>query len=117
VGLSWLVRGGLLRKPERLAVPLLRLKHALRFLGSDVGGMAVTLEGTGRDGRPKCIDWRLIARRGHGPYIPAMPSVILAKRLLAGTVAQRGAMPCLGLFTLADFVAEVADLDITAGVA
>jgi saccharopine dehydrogenase-like NADP-dependent oxidoreductase len=116
-GLSWLVRGGLLRKPERLAVPLLRLKHALRFLGSDVGGMAVTLEGTGRDGRPKRIDWRLIARRGHGPYIPAMPSVILAKRLLAGTVAQRGAMPCLGLFTLADFVAEVADLDITAGVA
>jgi hypothetical protein len=116
-GLSWLVRGGLLRKPERLAVPLLRLKHALRFLGSDVGGMAVTLEGTGRDGRPKRIDWRLIARRGHGPYIPAMPSVILAKRLLAGTVAQRGAMPCLGLFTLADFVAEVADLDITARVA
>jgi hypothetical protein len=46
-----------------------------------------------------------------------MPSVILAKRLLAGAVAQRGAMPCLGLFTLADFVAEVADLDITARVA
>jgi saccharopine dehydrogenase-like NADP-dependent oxidoreductase len=115
-GLSWLVRGGLLRKPERLAAPLLRLKHALRFLGSDVGGMAVTLEGRGRDGRLKRIDWRLIARRGHGPYIPAMPSVILAKRLLAGTLARRGAMPCLGLFTLAEFLMEVADLDITAGI-
>ena len=116
-GLSWLVRGGLVRRPERLAAPLLRAKHALRFLGSDVGGMAVTLEGKGKDGSPLRVDWRLIARRGHGPYVPAMASVILAKRLLAGTLVARGAMPCLGLFTLADFLAEVADLDMTSGCA
>ena len=113
--LSWLVRGGLVRHPERLAAPLLSAKHALRFLGSDVGGMTVTLEGKGLDGTPRRIDWRLIAGSGHGPYIPAMPSVMLAKRLLAGTLAQRGAMPCLGLFTLAEFLCEVADLDIVAG--
>ena len=116
-GLSWLVRAGLLRRPERLAAPLLAVKHALRFLGSDVGGMAVTLEGEDREGRRMRVDWSLIARRGHGPFIPAMPSVILAKRLLAGTLAVRGAMPCLGLFTLEDFLAEVADLDITEHVA
>ncbi len=110
--LSWLVRGGLVRKPERLAAPLLAAKRAMRFLGSDVGGMAVTLEGTDQLGAPKRIEWRLIAKRGHGPYIPATPSVILAKRLLAGTLMARGAMPCLGLFTLEDFLAEVADLDI-----
>jgi len=116
-GLSWLVRGGLVRNPERLAAPLLRAKHALRFLGSDVGGMAVELAGIGPDGAPKHVDWQLIARRGHGPYIPATASVILAKRLLAGTLAERGAMPCLGLFTLAEFLAEVTDLDISAGIA
>ena len=114
-GLSWLVRGGLLRHPERLAAPLLGVKRALGSLGSDVGGMLVSLEGKGRDGAPRRVDWHLIARSGHGPYIPAMPSLILAKRLLAGTLARRGAMPCLGLFTLADFLSEVADLDITAG--
>jgi hypothetical protein len=114
-GLSWLVRGGLVRRPERLAVPMLGIKRALRFLGSDVGGMLVTLEGKGRDGASRRIDWHLIARRGHGPYVPAMASVILAKRLLAGTLAQRGAMPCIGLFTLVEFLCEVADLDITAG--
>jgi len=113
-GLSWLVRAGLLRRPERLAAPLLALKRAMRFLGSNVGGMAVTLEGEGSSGERKRVEWRLIARRGHGPFIPAMPSVILAKRLLAGTLAARGAMPCLGLFTLEDFLAEVADLDIEA---
>ena len=113
-GLSGLVRAGLLRRPERLAAPLLALKRTMRFLGSDVGGMAITLEGEGRSGERKRVDWSLIARRGHGPFIPAMPSVILAKRLLAGTLTTRGAMPCLGLFTLEEFLAEVADLDIEA---
>lgn len=116
-GLSWLVRAGLVRKPERLANPLLGLKRAFRFLGSDVGGMMVTLEGNDARGRLKRIDWRLIARRGQGPYIPATPAVILVKRLLAGTMASRGAMPCLGLFTLAEFLGEIADLDMTAGIA
>jgi hypothetical protein len=111
-GLSWLVRAGLLRKPERLAAALLALKRGLAFLGSDVGGMAVILSGEDQHGQPMQREWRLIARRGHGPYIPAAPSVIVAKRLLSGSLEARGAMPCLGLFTLADFLAEVADLDI-----
>jgi hypothetical protein len=111
-GLSWLVRAGVVRKPERLAAALLALKRRLAFLGSDIGGMAVSLEGEDQGGRPLRREWRLIARRGHGPYIPAIPSVIVAKRLLSGTLEARGAMPCLGLFTLADFLAEVADLDI-----
>jgi hypothetical protein len=114
-GLSWLVRGGLLRNPERLAAPLLGAKHALRFLGSDVGGMAVALEGRGRDGASRRIDWHLIARRGHGPYVPGVASVVLAKHLLAGTLDRRGAMPCLGLFTLGEFLSEVGDLEITTG--
>ena len=113
-GLSWVVRAGLLRRPERLAAPLLALKRAMRFLGSDVGGMAVTLEGASPSGGRKRIEWRLIARRGHGPFIPAMPSAILAKRLLAGALTRRGAMPCLGLFTLDEFMAEAADLDMEA---
>lgn len=116
-GLSWLVRAGLLRHPEKVAQPLLALKHRLHRLGSDRGGMAVTLEGIGADAAPKRIDWWLIARRGHGPYIPATPAVILAKHLLAGTQPQRGATACVGLLTLSDFLAEVADLDITAGTA
>jgi len=113
--LSWLVRGRLVHEPERLAAPLLRAKHALRFLGSDVGGMVVTLEGKGRDGARRRTDWHLVARGGHGPYVPAMASVILAKALLAGTLKVRGAIPCLGLFTLQDFLSEIADLDMTVG--
>lgn len=113
--LSWLVRGGIVRQPERLAAPLLRVKHTLGFLGSDVGGMVVTLQGKSPGGASKRIDWHLVARSGHGPYVPTIASVILAKRLLAGAIAKRGAMPCVGLFALAEFNSEVADLDITTG--
>jgi Saccharopine dehydrogenase NADP binding domain len=116
-GLSWLVRAGLVRDPTALARPLLGAKLASRRLGSERGGMTVTLEGSDPGGNPKRIVWYLIAERSHGPYIPAIPSVILAKRLLDGTLSARGAMPCAGLFTLADFMAEVADLDIRAALA
>jgi hypothetical protein len=116
-GVSWLVRAGLIRPPERLAAPLLSLKRRLGFLGSDRGGMVVTLRGRNAAGEAKGLTWHLIAAGGHGPYIPATPSVLLAKRLLDGTLTPRGAMPCLGLFTLHEFLAELADLDIAAGIA
>ncbi len=115
-GLSWLVRAGAVRTPERLAAPLLTLKRALRFLGSDAGGMTVTLVGKDCRGHRRRLVWRLIARRGHGPYIPGVPSLVLARRLIAGTLTARGATPCLGLLSLEEVLAEVADLDMTAGV-
>jgi len=115
-GLSWLVRAGLVANPERLARPLLAMKQALRFLGSNVGGMTVTLEGRDRDNTPRRVDWRLIAR-GDGPYVPATPSVVLAKGLLAGRLAARGAMPCVGLLALNDVLEEFADLDISTALA
>lgn len=116
-GLSWLVRAGLIRDPVRLARPLLAAKRASHWLGSETGGMTVTLAGSDARGLPKRVVWYLIAGKSHGPYIPAIPSVILAKRLLAGSLSARGAMPCAGLFTLAEFLQEVADLDIKAGLA
>jgi hypothetical protein len=116
-GVSWLVRAGLVREPQRLAGPLLAMKRRLGFLGSDRGGMLVRLEGLDGAGRHKRIDWHLVAGSGHGPYIPATPSVLLAKRLLDGALTLRGATPCVGLFTLDEFLAEIADLDIVAGIA
>lgn len=112
-GLSWLARAGVVRDPTSLASPLLAAKRALPFLGSDVGGMFVNVTGRNAHGARTQHSWHLVARRGHGPYVPAIASVILTKKLLEGTGPQLGAMPCFGLFTPADFEAEVADLDIT----
>lgn len=110
---SWLVRAKLVRDLSPLAPALLAAKRRLSMLGSDAGGMFVRVTGRDRDGTRRTLTWHLIARSGDGPYVPAMASVILAKRLVAGEGPQSGAIPCFGLFALQDFETEVADLDIT----
>lgn len=113
--LSWPCRFMLLRRPERLAPTLLWLKRRLAWLGSDRGGMFMRLEGAAADEREQRIDWHIVAGSGHGPYIPAIPSVLVARKLARGELDACGAMACLGLFTLAEFMVEVEDLDIRAG--
>lgn len=112
-GASWLVRSGLTKSLAPLALPLLSLKRGLKGLGSDRGGMVVEMQGTGRDGRSQVLEWLLVAGSGHGPYIPALASVALAKRLASGAEMRRGAMPCYGLLRLSDILAEAQGLDIT----
>ena len=110
---SWLARAGLVRDLRPLAAPMLALKRRLSALGSDSGGMFVRVVGRDRGGITRTRTWNLIARNGDGPYVPAIVSVILAKRLAAGEGPPPGATPCFGLFSLGDFEAEVSDLDIT----
>jgi NAD(P)-dependent dehydrogenase (short-subunit alcohol dehydrogenase family) len=105
-------RWRLLPDPTPLARPLLWAKRRLGFLGTDDGGMFVTLEGLGQDGRPKRVDWHLVARRNHGPYIPTLAAVVLARKLARGEMKASGAGACVGYVTLEDLLAEVADLDI-----
>ncbi len=112
-GLSWLVRWRLLRGAARLAGPLLWVKRRLKALGSDSGGMFLHLSGNGLDGQARSVAVYLIARNNHGPYVPSIASVILARKLARGVVPVVGAMPCLGLMTLQEFIDEVADLEIS----
>ncbi len=111
-GASWLVRCGLVRSLEPLAAGLLALKRKLHRLGSDRGGMIVTMRGLGRDAKQKEITWLLVAHSGHGPYVPALTAVALAKRLASGAENRRGALPCHGLVPLPDILAEANGLDI-----
>ena len=45
----------------------------------------------------------LYADHGVGPHIPTISALIIARKLVTGDIAQRGAVPCLGLFCLKDF--------------
>lgn len=71
------------------------------------------LSGKGRDGSPLVHRFFIIASSGHGPYIPCMPAVIMARRLAKGGVQQRGAMPCVDLIDLATYTAALEGLDIS----
>ena len=116
-GLAMARRWRLLPDPTPLTRPLLWAKRQLGFLGTDDGGMFVSLDGRGPDGQPKRINWHLIARCNHGPYIPTLAAVVLARKLARGELVATGAGPCVGFVTLDDLLAEVADLDIKATMA
>jgi hypothetical protein len=110
--LAWLPRLGFGRSLSGLTGLALVVGALTRRLGSDRGGMSVTLWGTDQRGAMLRRRWSLAAGAGDGPFVPATPSVLLAAKLARGALTARGARRCLDLFTLDEFRAEVADLDI-----
>ncbi|MQA66360.1 MAG: saccharopine dehydrogenase [Alphaproteobacteria bacterium] len=111
-GLSWLVRAGVPLNLPHLAAPLLKVSNWFNGMGSADGGMHVIITGRDRDGRPHSRTWFIIAFDGDGPYIPTIPAVILAKRLAQQRMSLVGAMPCVGMVPLDDYLAELRDFNI-----
>ncbi len=113
---SWLVRAGVIADLAAWSGPLMRAKTWGARLGSDRGGMMVAMTGRGSDGAARKVSWHLVAGSGYGPYIPAIASVILARKLVRGEAVPTGAMACFEAIMLGEFMAEAAGLDITATV-
>jgi len=99
---------GLVRRPQRLARVIGAAARALDFLGSPLGGMVVEVEGIDARGRPARMAWHIAAKDGHGPEIPCMAAILLARKLAQGEALPLGAQPCMGLLRLADFEPEFA---------
>lgn len=112
-GLAALVKAGILTDMNVFARPLNRLSRWMEPVVSDKGGMFVTLEGEGADGTPLLIDWNLIAEKNHGPHIPCGAAIALARKIGSGASLPRGAMPCVGLLTVAEFLEPLRDLNIS----
>jgi hypothetical protein len=91
---------------------LSRVSHWLELLISDQGGMFVCLTGEGEEGKLLHINWNLLARQNHGPHIPCGAAIALARKLAAGVALPTGAMPCVGLLTVKEFLAPLRSLDI-----
>ncbi len=106
--LAWLRGRGLLSRPERWAGLLNRTAVAFDFLGSALGGMVVRIEGLDQRGRPARRAWHVAADNDHGPEIPCMPAILLARKLAAGIGMPAGAFTATGLLTLAEFQTEFA---------
>lgn len=111
--LSWAVRSGLVRSLEPHADELLRASFLFDPLGSNRSGFHIRLEGSGPDGEPMRVEGFMIARQGHGPHIPCLPAVLLARRIAAGEQPAPGARPCLDLIDLDQYLGALEHLDIT----
>jgi hypothetical protein len=99
--LSWPVRWGWLRRPERFAGGLSALQLWTRGPGSLRSAFEIRLFGT-TGGERLERRWTLIAERGEGPEIPSL-AVPLLLRKLAGDGLPAGARDSGGLLTLEDF--------------
>jgi saccharopine dehydrogenase-like NADP-dependent oxidoreductase len=106
------VRAGLLPRGAPFATMLNKLSRVLEPTISDKGGMFVTLEGVGQDGAPLTLTWYLIAAHNDGPNIPCAAATALARKLAAGQRLPTGAMPCVGLLSVAEYLEPLRDLDV-----
>lgn len=109
--MAWLTRLGLVRSWESQIERFIVIGERLRRLGSETGGMRVRVRGTDEEGRRKQCEWHLVARRNHGPEIPCTPSIVVAEKLLEGTISP-GAGACVGLLSLEEFEGAMVDFEI-----
>lgn len=110
--LSWLVRLKFPIKLENHAEALLKFSHYFDRFGSDAGGMHMLMSGTDHKGNHKSIKWFMVAKNGDGPYIPAIPAILLAKKILQEEIVETGAMPCMQLISWESYLAELKKLDV-----
>jgi saccharopine dehydrogenase-like NADP-dependent oxidoreductase len=110
--MGWLARLGLLPRLDRFAPQLVRIARLFDGLGTGTSGFFMTITGEGADGAPVTRRNWIIARSGHGPYIPCIPVILIAQQMAAGRSFEPGARPCLGIISLAEYCAEFAKFDI-----
>lgn len=113
---SRVVRLGLIRTLVPCARLMIRVADAFDAWASDAGAMHVRVSGLDSGGRALERTWTLIAEGGDGPQIPATPAALLVKKLAGvsgySPLQVRGAIPCMGLLTLAELMRELAPFAI-----
>jgi len=112
--LSWGVRLKLLPRLDRWSGALLKASFWFDPLGSDRSGFHMVICGKDGAGRDVVRRHWLIARQGHGPNIPCMPVILIARKLARGEVIAPGARPCLDLISLQEYLNALGHLDIEA---
>jgi saccharopine dehydrogenase-like NADP-dependent oxidoreductase len=108
---AWLAalrRWGLLPRPQALAPWLQRGAPLFDRGGSALGGMYVQVTGLNALGHHADARWDIAADHDHGPEIPCMAAILLARRLARGNGPSPGAHTATGLLTLDEFSPEFA---------
>lgn len=110
--IAWARRRRLIARASRLAPLLDRTGTWLDRFGSGLGGMMIRLEGLSRQKKPLRLEWHLTADKNHGPEIPCIPAILLARRLARGDTFAPGAQTSAGSLRLQEFEPEFARWDI-----
>lgn len=114
--MATLRRLGLIRRPERFAKLFHHTANALDFFGSALGGMVVRVAGVDGLGTRRKRAWHIAADDDHGPEIPCIAAILLARRLARQEVSIVGAHTGMDQLMLADFEPEFAKWNMVAEV-
>jgi saccharopine dehydrogenase-like NADP-dependent oxidoreductase len=106
--LAALRSGGLIGSPAKLAGLLNAVSGVFDVIGSSLGGMVVRAEGLNAAGTLSRREWHIAADDDHGPEIPCMAAILLARRMASGEQFEPGAFTCTGMLELAEFSPEFA---------
>ncbi|MET3439616.1 saccharopine dehydrogenase-like NADP-dependent oxidoreductase [Variovorax paradoxus] len=110
--MAFMRRMGLLPSPARLAPLLHSAGRVFDAFGTALGGMVVRVEGIDARGMEARRAWHIAADDNHGPEIPCMAAILLARRLARrlarGDALPLGAHACAGLLALSEFETEFA---------
>lgn len=106
--LAALRSSGLIGRPTRLAGLLNSAARALDLMGTSTGGMVVRVGGIDGSSRHVRRAWHVTAGNDHGPEIPCMATIQLARKLARGEEMPTGAFACMNRLRLADFEPEFA---------
>lgn len=115
---SWLVRAGWIKHPIDWAAPLQQAGQCLEWLGNGRSGMFVRVSGRDPQGQAIQRCWEILANQNDGINIPCMAAVALVRKLHRGNLLDEqqqprsGALPCLGLLTLNEYLWELDGLAV-----
>ena len=110
--MAYLSRSGWVKGWEQYSATIFNIGKYIKKLGTDCGGMVIQMFGMNKQGQNLKITWRLIAKGGVGPRIPTVSAIILVNHILDGELVEAGAFPCLGMYSLAEFLNIVCEWGI-----
>lgn len=110
--LSFLVRLKLCPNLKIFAPAMLKISRCFDLFGKDDSGFYMEIKGIDKTNNPVRKMFEILGRRGDGLYIPCTPSIILSKKLANNTIQTTGAIPCMDLISLDEYLAEFKGLDI-----
>ena len=111
--LSWLVRLRLIPSLQGSASHLLRISHIFDQFGNDDSGFYMHFFGTDDQGKRRELEFNIVAKHGDGLYIPSMPAILMARKLVSGEIAESGAVPCVGFITLDEYLEALGEFAIS----
>ncbi len=109
--LSWPARINMLPNLQNFSKPFLKISNLFDCFGTQDSAFHMHLKGTNQNDQPIAKHFQIIARQGHGPYIPCIPAIILTQKIIGNEIKKTGAMPCINLITLKEYENALSEFD------